>query len=145
MIKRVAPHLFVGDTEDCRGYMPTVHACKYPCFKQIGYTRSYTLEVGDHLYLNMIDPPKPLFVMELFEHFFKYMGDHKDRDVLIHCNQGMSRSPTLALLHMVRQGTLEADNYTQAKNNFRDIYPKYNPGLGIQTYMDMHWQELICV
>ena len=96
------------------GTIAVVHACKEPCHRSsVGYsTRTIpsnhpnylVLERGHHLYLNLIDPPQPLFMMPSFEAFLKFV-DHEivDRPVLIHCNQGESRAPSLTLLYMAKR------------------------------------------
>jgi len=52
----------------------------------------------------MIDPPEPLFMMPIFTEFLKFAKDKWDsgKKLLIHCNRGESRAPSLALLFLAK-------------------------------------------
>ncbi len=158
----VHPNLFVGSDRDCpfasRGRLATeqlavVHACKSPCHqKAVGYRGKLppdhphylVLERGNDLFLNMIDPQKPLFMPPLFERSLEFIEKHvKLRKVLIHCNLGNSRSPSLALFYMAKRAKVISDeSYSAAVQDFRPIFPGYQPGLGIRIYLSRHWNQL---
>jgi hypothetical protein len=128
------------------GTIAVVHACKEPCHRgAVGYsTRTISsshpnylvLERGHHLYLNLIDPSQPLFMMPSFEEFLKFVErEIAERPVLIHCNQGESRAPSLTLLYMAKRlAALPNDSYVAAATEFRRKYT-YNPGRGIETWL----------
>ena len=102
-------------------------------------------EEGDNLYLNLIDPPVPLFKLASFEHFLKFAGDRysKDESLLIHCNQGFSRAPSLALLFLAKRlGAIGNGSFNLARSDFESLYPEYQPGKGIETFLSEHWREL---
>jgi hypothetical protein len=135
------------------GTIAVVHACKEPCHRgAVGYsTRTIpsnhpnylVLERGHHLYLNLIDPPQPLFMMPSFEAFVNFVDrEIAERPVLIHCNQGESRAPSLTLLYMAKRlATLPNDSYAVAATAFRQKYP-YNPGRGIETWLTTNWSKI---
>ena len=151
----VSPNLYFGDLNAGHRAAPDaamVHACKDPCHKQaVGYDHkldsghpSYLKhERGHHLYLNMIDPPKPLFQRATFEIFFEFVDRHiSERRVVIHCNQGMSRAPSLTLLYMAKRLQLLPDtDYASARRVFEQQFP-YSPGAGIETYLSAEWASL---
>jgi hypothetical protein len=129
------PRLYIGDQSDCTPGFPhfaVVHACKAPCHQQaVGYrvalphdSRYYlALEMPYDLYLNLIDPPTPLFRVESFRHFREFaacqyvVGGHA---LLIHCNQGQSRAPMLALLFLAKDlHVLPDDSYAAAVEAFQ--------------------------
>jgi predicted protein tyrosine phosphatase len=60
--------------------------------------------------------------------------------VLIHCNQGRSRSPSLALLylHATAPGW-DTLTMAQADAQFGKIYHAYAPAAGIRTFTADHW------
>jgi len=136
------------------GTIAVVHACKEPCHRSaVGYsTRTIpsnhpnylVLERGHHLYLNLIDPPQPLFMMPSFEAFLKFVDrEIAERPVLIHCNQGESRAPSLTLLYMAKRlATLPNDSYAVAATAFRQKCA-YNPGRGIETWLTTNWSKII--
>ncbi len=147
----------VGAETDC---MPSasdlaiVHACKSPCHQRaIGYRGSLppthphylVLERGLDLYLNIIDPPVPLFKPALFSSFLAFAHLHWSAGarLLIHCNQGESRAPTLALLFLAKDlGVIRNNSFEAARVGFASLYPGYNPGIGIQRYLTEHWPEI---
>lgn len=153
----VYERVLVGDGYSCqRGSegIVVVHACKFPCHRNaVGYRSrlpqdhpNYLVKKEDFdLYLNMIDPDLPYFKPPLFTEFLNFAGTHWDnqRKVLIHCNQGLSRSPTLALILLSKHfGEITNESYQKAKKEFIKLYPDYQPGLGIQTYLNGNWDQI---
>lgn len=153
----ISDRLSFGNESTCThtddGTIAVVHACKEPCHRSaVGYSTrtipsahpSYlVLERGHHLYLNLIDPPQPLFMMPSFEAFLRFVDrEIAERPVLIHCNQGESRAPSLTLLYMAKRlNLLPNDSYDIAAAAFRQKYP-YNPGRGIQTWLTTNWSKI---
>jgi predicted protein tyrosine phosphatase len=150
----VVERLFVGNDTACRTgtqEMAVVHACKHPCHRAaVGYRNTlpathahYLLFERDFdLYLNLIDPEQPLFQQASFSAFLTFARTHWEagRSLLVHCNQGESRSPSLALLFMAKElGLISNASYPQASAEFRQSYPRYRPGLGIQAYLSQNW------
>jgi len=140
MISLVADNLYVADMEGCRRIEneAIIHACKFPCFKTVANKSESNAFVDENdLYLNMIDPDKPLFDNITFEAALMFI--HKNighRKVVVHCNQGQSRSATISMLYLFKD--LE---YWEAQYEFSQILPTYNPSQGIDTYMETHWKE----
>jgi hypothetical protein len=147
----------VGTDSDCffdsRDDWVVVHACKYPCHqKAVGYhgNLSHThpnylvLERGSHLFLNMIDPDTPLFKPALFDSALSFIDRYlPTRKVLIHCNKGNSRAPSLALLYLTKRArVINSENYATAAKVFRTKFPSYQPGRGIQIYLTEHWTQI---
>lgn len=153
----VYPNLYVGTDSDCffdnRDDWAVVHACKFPCHqKAVGYSGNLrhthpnylVLERGTHLFLNMIDPDGPLFKPPLFDSALsfmdRYLPTHK---VLVHCNKGNLRAPSLALLYLSKCiQVINSESYATAAKDFRTKFPSYQPGRGIQTYLTKHWTEI---
>lgn len=134
--------------------LAVVHACKSPCHQRaVGYKGKLpnthpnylVLEQENDLYLNIIDPPVPLFMPPLFSNFMNFANKHwnESRTLLIHCNQGESRAPSLALLFLAKGlSVINNDSYGSARAEFEKIYPMYNPGKGIETYFTKNWAVL---
>ncbi len=148
--------LYVGKEADCRigdHEWAVVHACKSPCHQRaVAYRgnllRSHphylALEQDTDLYLNLIDPPKPLFMAPSFHSFlaFSQVQLKKGRKILIHCNQGESRAPSLALLLLAKLvSQISNESYGAARAEFKTLFNGYNPGRGIQKYLADHWSE----
>lgn len=131
-----------------------IHACKEPCHRQaLAYKEKSLLsshphylacEKQGHLYLNLIDPPAPLFQIESFRLFLDFADRMRaqGRSVHIHCNQGQSRAPSLTLLYMAKRlGLLPVTSYAAARRAFEAQYP-YLPGKGIETFLSANWDNL---
>lgn len=154
----ISTGLLIGGEWCCQAGSPelaVIHSCKHPCHKAaVGYSlhppKDHPLRLvkrdAHDLYLNLIDPPVPLFPLELFEAAFAFAHDHgiHGRTVLIHCNKGESRAPSLGLLLLARRGALPIESYAAATAAFREqFYPGYKPGAGLVTFLTQQWDTLI--
>jgi protein-tyrosine phosphatase len=62
--------------------------------------------------------------------------------VLVHCNQGMSRSPAIALLYMAKfTGRFTSMDSEAASREFCRIYPAYAPAGGMAEYVRLNWEQ----
>ena len=157
-MKEVYKNLFVGSQSDYESNPKmyddwyVVHACKEPYHrKALGYTgRSapkddprylFLYDEKHHLTLNMVDTDSPEFFRDEMINeaiFYVLEGLKKGKHVLIHCNQGESRAPSLALLLLNQLGILSCD-FDEAIKVFVKFYPDYMPKLGILTYVRRRW------
>jgi hypothetical protein len=156
-MQEIYERVFVANDQSCRqgnDEWAVVHACKSPCHQRaVGYRGSLKnihpnyliLLDGPDLFMNIIDPPVPLFMPDLFTSFLSFSDEQwlDGRKLLIHCNQGESRAPSLALLFLSKcRSALNDNSYESAREEFELQYPSYNPGKGIQTYLSQHWNEI---
>jgi protein-tyrosine phosphatase len=150
----------VGDQSDCViGLCMTpgdsvIHCVKDPCHKRtVGYTKNLSkdhpnylsAEYRNDLFLNLVDPPVPLFQAQSFALFRQFAREHYNRgeNLLIHCNQGFSRAPSLAMLFLAKElGVISSESYAAAVEEFKPLYPAFAPGKGIEMFMQEHWGEL---
>jgi hypothetical protein len=155
-LKQISERIFIGSELDHRNgddEWAIVHACKSPCHQlAVGYRGSLptshpnylVLEEAGDLYLNMIDPPGPLFMPPLFTSFLEFAARQweQGKKILIHCNQGESRAPSLGLLLLAKyKGEISDESYEKARGEFQMLYPFYQPGNGLQIYLTSHWHE----
>lgn len=157
-MKEVYKNLFVGSQSDFESN-PTmyddwyvIHACKEPYHrKALGYTgRSapkdspyylFLYDEKNHLILNMVDTDSPEFFHdEMINEAIAYAieGLNKGKRVLIHCNQGESRAPSLALLLLNKIGVFACD-FDSTLKTFNNLYPRYLPKQGILLYIKRRW------
>lgn len=160
----VHPNLFVGNQLDyetkIRGKdsnWNVVQACKEPYHRAaLGYVgmagprdhAEYLFcyrQEGDcrRLILNMVDAPKPEFFPDaMMSEAITFITASMAIEVktLVHCNQGASRSPSLAMLYLRRHtDTFVGMEFTDAEDKLRSLYPPYVPGRGIRAYVQKHW------
>jgi len=156
----VHTNLFVGDENAYYSFASresgwaVVHACKEPFHRQtLGYTGRAVAKThpeylvarrGDRLILNIVDTDNPDFYSrDMINQSLDFIDEMRSKDmrVLIHCNQGESRSPSIALLYLAtRLKVLPTDSFEAAEKQFRTLYPRYYPKLGIREHIRQNWQ-----
>lgn len=158
-MQEVYDDLFVGDDRHCshtRDGWAIVHACKNPCHVDaVGYSGNlsqghpeYLVAPRDSdLYLNIVDMDRKLsheFTEPIVSAALDFIENHLgSRQVLIHCNEGRSRSPSLAMLYLAKRERVIPDtSYREAKSAFQERYPRYAPGRGVESYLLEYWPEL---
>lgn len=147
--------IFVGDEGDYEFEVKgedgwaIVHACKEPYHREtLGYSgRSvssdhpeYLVARRDHrLILNMVDVENPkYFDKDMIDEAFEFIGEQSQdgKKILIHCNQGESRGPSLGLLYLASQtDALPDDSFQKAEEQFQELYPSYKPKSGIRKHV----------
>jgi hypothetical protein len=157
----VHPNFFVGNQQDYdfgvagqEGWA-VVHACKEPYHRQaLGYRgrgaprdhpEYLVARRGNRLILNIVDANDPaFFAKEMIDAALDFIdeGLAENRRVLVHCNEGESRSPCIALLYMAaRLGVLPKYSFEVAEDQFKAIYPNYNPKPGIREHVRQNWAD----
>lgn len=153
-MKEELDRIVTGNASDCcnppKG-TALVHACKTChrklCGQPLPTAADYlTAEDSGELYLNLIDPKEPLFKIDLFHTALAWM-EQRWRDgekVLIHCDQGNSRSRSLALLLAARLKLIPSTSFIAAAVAFSQTTGQpYRPSLGIQRFIAANWGELM--
>ena len=152
----VHPNLFVGSgadlPEDTDGWF-IISAAKEPYHRDaLGYTGrtapkdhpEYLMARRDNrLILNLVDVADPAYIRpELIGIALHDIGAElaKGNKVLVHCNQGGSRAPGIALMWLHRNGPYQAMSLDEAETHFKTIYPDYAPAAGIRGYLDQNWK-----
>ena len=153
-------NIFVGNQNDYESNKSlfdswaVVHACKEPYHRQaLGYTgrgapkdSPYYLFLYDdnrHLVMNIVDTNSPLFFSdELINEAINYCVNNlkTGKKVLIHCNQGESRAPSIALLLLRKLGIYQY-SFEDAITVFKKRYPLYDPKPGIYSYIRSRWDD----
>ena len=121
-----------------------VHAAKEPFHKElVGYNGKkcppdkYFYKDEKQASLCIIDFPSS-FQWDYFpENMLKLTMEFIDtslkdcKKVYIHCNQGMSRAPSIAFMYLVSRGLIREGDLEGDLNYFLEIYPSYRPANGI--------------
>jgi len=157
----VYPNLFVGNENDYKlnvsrqdGWA-VVHACKDPYHRQfLGYSSKgaprgpeYLLaRRGDRLALNIVDVKNPNYFSKegMIDPALDFIDEALNHGlkVLVHCNLGGSRGPAIALIYMAsRLGALPVESLEVAEQEFRSLYPYYNPEFGLREHLRQNWMD----
>jgi hypothetical protein len=158
-MKIVADNLYVGDWDSFLEVehelnWAIVHATKKYHKQLLGYSgwaapkhdpEYLYAERGFELVLNLVDPRDSAYVpVEIMNKALEFIDKHirEGKKVLIRCDMGKSRAPSIALLYMGCKGLLSFDNFIDAETAFKnDIYPQYEPGAGIRDFMIHNWKK----
>lgn len=155
--RKVADGLWCGDAayfeKHREAFCAVIHACKEPYHRMfVGYTgrrapkgtQYYAAYRGDELALNMVDADdKRFFPDEMMGKGIRMGLIRSLADgVLVHCNEGRSRGPGLAMAIMRARGDFRGKTYEQAKEFFRKVYPEYEPKRGIEDWLIEHWDTI---
>jgi len=157
---QIHTNLFIGGDSDCDACsvnkeFSIIHACK-TCHQEVlkyggalpqSHPNYLILERGPHIYLNMVDMPNelvPKYTHPMFKSAMDFISrEIKSKKVLVHCNFGVSRSPSLGLVYLARTGVISNSSLGEAAGEFAVLYPKYSPGMGITLYMKRNWEYLM--
>jgi len=156
-------NLLIGDDSDCskskflevEGGVALIHACKTCHKRALGYSGNlrhdhpnYLIYPSDkHLYLNIVDMPRellPIYMHPISRAAMSFIKDNiTTGPILMHCNKGFSRSPSLGLIYLAQTGAITNESYDSAADEFIGIYPFFMPGAGIELYMKNNWAEIL--
>jgi hypothetical protein len=163
VVIEIYPNLYIGDQNDYEyevkrrdGWL-VVHACKEPYHRQaLGYRGrgapkqhpEYLIaRRGPRLILNLIDAANPAYIpKEIIDAALNFIheGLDADRHILVHCNQGSSRSPGIGLLYLATHtDRLPTSSYQEAEAAFHTLYPSYNPAGGIRGFLTQNWSTYL--
>jgi predicted protein tyrosine phosphatase len=130
-----------------------IHACKEPYHRQaLGYSGravskthpEYLIARRDNrLILNLIDANDPAYIPdEIMNASVEFIQEHlrAGQRVLVHCNQGLSRSPAIAMLYLGSYTErLSRTSFDQALASFQEMYPPFAPEAGILGFLRRRW------
>lgn len=157
----VLKNLYIGNQDDYEfkvkgndGWV-IVHACKEPYHRGLlGYTgrgapkdhpEYLFAKRNNRLFLNIVDVESPEYIAkEIIDTALTFINEALTHNIkcLVHCNQGESRSPSIGFLYLAANNGLSKD-FATAENEFRKIYPSYNPKNGIRGFIINHWKEYV--
>lgn len=162
-MKEIIPGLFVGnghDYDDVQHHNTwfVVSAAKEPWHRQaLGYTgRGAPKEDPEylvayrprHMIMNLVDPNDAKWIpRELIDAALDEISTALDDgfEVLVHCNQGESRAPSIVLLYLLSQGRDEfvgCENGDEVMDVFRqEFYEDYSPSDGFSQFVRENWQS----
>lgn len=152
-------NLFVGNQDDYeltvarQGGWAVIHACKEPYHRAaLGYRgrgapkdhpEYLVARRDDRLILNLVDADNPAYIpQEIIDAALSFISEKlaENLKVLVHCNQGMSRSPSIGLLYLVQHtDKLPKASFAEAEHAFRNFYPLYSPKDGVRGFMLHSW------
>ncbi len=154
----IMKNLYIGSESDYEMHVKQqdgwaiVHACKEPYHRlAVGYTGracpkehpEYLLaRRGNRLMLNLVDVENPDWIHPtIVDTAIQFVDENlaHGKKVLIHCNQGLSRSAGLGMLYLAHVGIFAEVDFAGAEEQYRRIYPAYAPAGGMRGYVFCNW------
>ena len=132
-----------------------IQACKEPYHrKALGYSErgapkghpEYLIAVrGNRLILNLIDCNDYKYMpVEIIDKAINFIEKNiNDKKILVHCDRGESRSPSIGLIYMIKKRLLNISSFDNAVNDFKKIYPLYNPAKGFIDFIKVNWDSYL--
>lgn len=163
----VYKNIYVGNQEDLyqlysNNEWSFLHCAQQPFHREmVGYTgflnknhSNYrSIIKGNRMALNIVD--MNFFNLNGYEDHFRKMFTEaieflnketlKGNKILIHCNQGMSRGPSLAMLYISTLGAFNYKGFEDTEKEFNKLYPNYNPAINIKGTIKYFWNEFVMV
>lgn len=95
---------------------------------------------GNYISLNWVNSPAYLYncsgadtlvkILDFIENWIE------ERIVIVHCDKGLSRSPSVCLLYLSkRMGGISNESYSKAEHEYEKMYPGYNT-VDIEDYIN---------
>ncbi len=157
----IYPNLFIGNEQDYENKVRheigwyVVHACKEPYHRlSLGYSQrgapknhpEYLIaKRGSRLILNLVDAQDPAYIpKETIDAALAFVNENLNGGarVLIHCNEGCSRSAGIGLLYLGKfTNTVPKGSFLEAEATYRSIYPPYDPKTGMRGFMREKWND----
>ncbi|MGA2934895.1 MAG: dual specificity protein phosphatase [Methanomicrobiales archaeon] len=155
-MEEIIRNLFIGDLDDNdlvrgRSEWAIIHAEKemhrqYVNARKLAFRDAILTPGGNELYLSFEDAMKmdqvnTSCIRPALDFAHKHLTE--GRKVLIHCLAGVSRSPTIAMLYLLKYtDVLPRTNIFDAIFSFSEIYPLYNPNDGLFAYAAKFLEEI---
>ncbi|MFO0704413.1 MAG: dual specificity protein phosphatase family protein [Candidatus Andersenbacteria bacterium] len=104
------------------------------------------LQDTNDLYLSWLDTQSSTFEPygpTLFTQVLDFIEARiKTQKVLVHCDVGESRSPTIVLLYLAKRARVISDaSFDAARVEFAERYPRYYPS-GIRVFVRVNWEKI---
>ena len=163
-MKEIYSNVFIGNEQDYytiqhQTNWAVLHCCKNPFHCQfVGYRGNlspthpdYALKRrGNEMALNLVDMERFSenyldFNKKMFTTAFAFLDEYREQNykLLIHCNQGESRAPTLGMLYAARLGAFGYANFETSVQQLRSAYPWYNPKNNIFLTVKSLWNDFV--
>lgn len=103
-------------------------------------------EDGQFLSFNWVDGPSNMYDWSGPQAFIRALDFidkwYATKNILINCDLGKSRSPTVALLYLSKRlHLISDDSFAAARQEFQVLYPAYDPK-GIADFVAAHWAAI---
>lgn len=131
-----------------------IHACKEPYHRQALVYRGRAASKdhpeyliakrGNRLILNLVDVENPSYIAnEIINEAIRFIEQSlaAERKILVHCTQGMSRSPGLALLYLTKKEIINNSSFQEALIEFKAIYPGISMAGGMRGFLVENWDK----
>ena len=151
-------HLYCGNDSDAIRVInmePEMGWAVCQCAKEpwhryaVGYTKKSPSRIipeylfairNNRLILNMVDSNDPKYYStELINKALEFMYANRAKRILCHCNEGLSRGPSITMLYMAAVLKALPKDFGDAEVEFLKVYRNYIPKKGIRIHLMENW------
>lgn len=158
-MKEIMPNLFIGTLSDYEAIKDnedfySVIAAKEPMHRRaVGYSgRSCGKYHPEYLFAerkrclicNLVDVENPDWISPvIISRAIGFIDNalENDRQVLVCCNQGQSRSAVIGMMYMKHKGFFKEISFEDAEKQLLRLYPDYAPAGGMRGFAKQHWGD----
>lgn len=142
----IAPDIYIGNKIDYinNKNIPNV---TYICATNTKDINPYigNMLKGNILYLDLVDANDIKYINETaINKFIELFKNKQPKDIfVIFCDEGYSRSPTLAAIALLIKNDkrMLANTFQKLIYQFSLIYPEYKPNSGMLEYLKTFWEK----
>ena len=143
MAKSVHSGLFIGSGADSYKFAGSIlHCARDPWYANappdsLQIAPNVRLMHYNEMALNMVDADHPKYFSDhMVDCGLNFISDRlaEGDALLVHCNMGLSRSPSVVFLWLFEHGFLD-DDFQYAVPQFHELYKDWCPGNGIWEYL----------
>lgn len=135
-------YLIESEIEDKSDWV-FVHCCR-SFYKNLKQKDTKVIIINKDLYIDWENlPDTSSFEISDFILAMDFLDKYiKTNKILIHCDWGQSRSPTLVLVYLAKRLKLIPNTFIGALEQFVKIYPDYHLPSGISKFVKLNWNEI---
>jgi hypothetical protein len=156
-MEQIIKNLWLGSDDDVaeakrRGYS-RLACCKYgddSHRSMLGYTTLGAPKNSEYLFarrgnvmaLNLLDLDDPAMIPDaVLQAGVKFITEqiNAGNKILVHCNAGKSRSPSITMMYLRSIGELP-HGLRKSIHVFKTLYPPFDPGHGMKYHLMEYWK-----
>lgn len=145
----VYPNLYIGSDKDVAKWNgPLIHAARDPWFRELDLPSSHLWNdslTAKILTLNLVDADKVEYIaIPLIERALDFIKEYITQgSVLVHCNEGKSRAPSIGYLYMLKNTEkFSGMTFQESIEEYRKLYEVWMPNRGIALFCTFYYRKI---
>jgi len=143
----IYPQLYIGSDDDAiRWNGVIIRAARDPWFKNLNLPKDHLWnETETALTLNLVDADNVSYIpIPLIDRALDFINEKiTKKRVLVHCNQGHSRAPSIGFLYLLKYTDLLKNlSFEEAVEKYKTLYSWWTPNRGMALFCVFYYRKL---